>query len=818
MATQSETTESSGPSQTGEIKKFIDAFNAELEKIYKDESTKLGPWKNKREEAIKITKPRLGTWPVDPAVKTIGDLFAYVFFDPDGVNYKTPPYFIKSNGINAYVDDALKQQYGDWIDDMNGVSVSDPSIGVVFKSLAWPYPNNNWTGNERNSTRPIVLSDSAQIIQNYNEIKKPGITNPDKYSAGQWWFDMFMSDVIGLDGLSGYLKSSKWVDDDPRYNGLKVIWGSNNSKIEEIFPEKFLDNNKKTEKSFQYWGNIGSDSTGNTTYSDPVYEDTDVYTISVSKFVKEETVPFPIDTYKYDRHNYSDYGATKDGRGFGFAQILKEIGGGGYQGFDIRDFDGLKTQYRPGVNSLESLSKDPLFNPGRTNWDDIEWEGTGTQSQETGIYWNYYVEEGKTASVVGKNEDILLYNAFLEAGDNYQTVTLPKKAPEPKVEPPVVSPLVPTTESKLSGEFTFNVEKKDTFVVVGNQNFALKIGDLVIEGLTTSSTPVIESPKTIDLGDGIIIIDDGESGEDIYSESDYQGFDGVDEPAQLNIVFEEAALKMMNEKNSEGEQDTSIPGGGSMLGKVNVDYKVNGSNWGKVKKGMDDASLLRAMVSYIEGGYYYPGHAYSKFSEKDRGLYGSSGETLWGIDRHAGQTENTSEGKLFWAEVDKLSGYGSTTGKTGYARKTATRDWNSSSYPTKPGGWSYNYSPKPGSAGYDIMYNSFVKYASSHLETYLNSYFKSHPVKSLILSDSRMKFLWFRSTWNGVGWFSWYATGKSKKGIKGLMWAYDNVTKNPDELIVWDLNNRLKFGNSLITHDVKKMAELLGIDKNGSIA
>lgn len=518
MATQSE-------AQTGDIKKFIDAFNAELEKVYTKATTDLGPWKKAREEAVKITKPRMGTWPVDPAVKTIGDLFAYVFFDPDGVKYKIPPYYVITNGVNAYVDDALKQQYGDWIDDMNGVSSGDPSIGVIFKSLASD-GSKNWTGDEKNSTQPIRLSDSAQIIQNYNEIKKPGITNPDKYSAGQWWFDVFMSDVVGLDGLSGYLKSSKWVDDEPAYKGLKVIWGSNNSRIEEIFSSKLLDNNKKIEKSFSYWGNIGDG-----TYSDPVYEDKEVYTISVSKFVKGETVPFPIIPYEYDRHNYSDYGTerTADSKGYGFAKILQKIDGGGYGGFDIRDFDGLKTQYRPGVNSIETLIKDPLFNPYRTS-NDIEWDGTGTQSQETGIYWNYYIDEGKTASVVGNFELISLYDAFLEAGDNYQTITLPKKAPEPKVETPVVSTLVPTTESKLSGEFTFNVEKKDTFVVVGNQNFALKIGDLVIEGLTTSSTPVIESPKTIDLGDGIIMIDDGESeGEDIYYE---ELFTGSEELAQ----------------------------------------------------------------------------------------------------------------------------------------------------------------------------------------------------------------------------------------------------------------------------------------------
>ena len=518
---------------TGPGKDFINKFNEELEKVYTKATTDLGPWKKAREEAIKITKLRAGTWPVDPAVKTIGDLFAYVFFDADGVNYKIPPYFVINNGVSPYIDEALKQQYGDWIDDMNGVSVSDPTISDIFKSLSWPYNNNRWTGKDRRSTDPITLSPSAKIIQNYTEIKKPGITNPDKYSAGQYWFDMFMSEVVGLNGLQGYLKSSKFVDDYPPYKGLHITWGSNNSRIEEIFDKDLLDNNSKIEKSFSYWGTIGDG-----TYSDPVYEDRKVYTMSVSKFAPNETISrqslilatqsgTQIDLYKYDRDNYADYGTAEYPQDEGFAKILDKIDGGGYQGFDIRKFDGLKTQYRPGINSLESLSKDPLFNPRRTNLGDgsgeINWSFAGTQSQAAGIYWEYPV--GTTASVVGNFELILLYNAFLEAGDDYKTITIPKYAPKPKEEPPVVSTLVATTESKLSGEFTFNVEKEKTFVVVGNQNFALKIGELLIEGLTTSS--VIESPKTIDLGDGIIIIDD-EEGDDIYNEEPFQGLEEKD--------------------------------------------------------------------------------------------------------------------------------------------------------------------------------------------------------------------------------------------------------------------------------------------------
>ena len=430
---------------------------------------------------------------------------------------------------------------------MNGVSVSDPEIGVIFKSLSWPYNNNNWTGNKRNSTNPITLSPSAKIIQNYNEIKKLGITNPDKYSAGQWWFDMFMSQVIGLNGLYGYLKSKSD--------------GSTNERIEEVFRGPFLDNNKKIEG------------------------DTNLYTISVSKFVKGETVKYPIASYPQDRHNYTDYGSGDQESssgikypGYGFAKILELIERQHrgefnfstppnieYGGFGL--FDSLKTQYRPGVNSLESLSKDPLFNPLRTSIDDIVWTGVGkTQSQETKIYWEY--PAGTTASVVGNFENILLYNAFLEAGDDYKTITLPKYESKPKEESTVVSTLVTTTENKLSGEFTFNVEKKDTFVVVGNQNFTLKIGDLAIEGLTTSSA--IDSPKTIDLGDGIVIIDDGESDEDIYEEGKFAGIEEeVYKIMQVNQIDDVPAGPSFDEKiNSEtaGEVNKSEIGKGPILG------------------------------------------------------------------------------------------------------------------------------------------------------------------------------------------------------------------------------------------------------------
>lgn len=531
---------------TGPGKDFINKFNEELENIYKDATTSLGPWKKAREEAIKITKPRIGAWPVDPAVKTIGDLFAYVFFDLDGANFKIPSYYVTDQDGKKTLDRELQTQYNDWINDMNGGMplpptgplVPDANIAKLFRNLARGSEKveggTRWDGDKRNSKLPIVLSPSVEIIKIYNEIKKTGITNPDKYSPGQWWFDEFMSDVLGLNGRTSYLKS-----DENR---------SNNRLIVSIFGKKFLDNNKKI---------VGDPQT----LLEGDRWKANAYTISVSKFVKGETVPYPIESYPYDRENFADYGYVDKGIGVGFAKILlisqdenssyTDINdytvkiGGGYGGINIfnREWSGLspKTQYRAGVSSLESLSKDPLFNFHRiqkedTEGEEINWTSTGTQSKETGVYWNY---EGGTASIEGKFEHILLYNAFLEAGDDYKTITIPRSAPKPKEES-VTSTLVPTVENKFSGEFTFNVEKKNTFVVVGNQNFTLKIGDLVIEGLTTSS--VIDSPKTIDLGDGIIIIDDEESDEDIYSEGLFQGAEEELAQTMEKIAFQQSQL------------------------------------------------------------------------------------------------------------------------------------------------------------------------------------------------------------------------------------------------------------------------------------
>lgn len=355
------------------------------------------------------------------------------------------------------------------------------------------------------------------------------------------------------------------------------------------------------------------------------------------------------------------------------------------------------------------------------------------------------------------------------------------------------------TAVSLDGEFTFNIEQENQFI--GNNQF----GTLFIVGIGEIKDESVDKPVEETMPD--------EALDEEFQESEYKGIEELD--PEISAAPQFSAMQIIND--AEASRDTTEadktfkPTGETISGKLNT-TPDKGKGFGIIGKKMADKDLLKAMVDYIEGGYYYPGHAYSQFNESSRKLYGASGETLWGIDRHAGQTENSSLGKKFWAAVDNLSGYGSTTGKTGYAKKTNTRSWDSGSYPTKSGAWKYNYMPSKKDAGFDTMYNSFVEYATDHCHEWLDKYFKDHPVKAMILSDARMKFMWFRATWNGPGWFSWYVNGKKGSAAStGLKWAYDNVSKNADDLILWDLNNRLKFGNTLITHDVKKIAKLIGI-------
>jgi hypothetical protein len=354
---------------TGDIKIFIDKFNSELDKAIKDLDTISSNLKNIYSDAIKITTPRTGSWPKDENVKTIGDLFKYTFPDISTNTFIKPPTYLISNGVSSYIDESKKQDYISWEKDFN----TTPVIKEMFKKIE--------TGLNLNIK-----------LEKYNNIKKPGVTNPNLYSVGQHWFDIFMKKVLEPSG---------------------PIFGKG-SMVDQFSKEKGL-------------------------------------TSSISLFTSEE-LPTVIEfgSEESKKIGYSDFIE------YVIPKVDSEVTNLSGVNIQLQDtssngeFSGLRTQYKSGL--FLELIKDKTFNENR---------GIKVDASNQNI-WNKPIGE-----FIGDYEQILLYKAFIQAGDNYKSVVLPYS--DEKVRELITSDVSakPTSVRPDTQEYTFNVEKKDTFIVVG---------------------------------------------------------------------------------------------------------------------------------------------------------------------------------------------------------------------------------------------------------------------------------------------------------------------------------------------------------------
>jgi len=364
MPTQSTNNNTEAKLPTGDIKVFIDAFNKDFDTKLKSLLELQQNYKNVYADAIKITTPKVGPWPNDPKVVTIGDLFKYTFPDIESDNIVKPP----NPTTYSYTD------YNGWSKDL--IYSKDDKIKTMYSTIK----------------RGITLN---KDIKNYKELK-PGITNPSLWSPGQYYFDVFMNRMLSPDGP---LKEPK--DDNGLYDFAKTHGGS--------VSVSFFDPSGEVEIS---------------KHNDPVNP-------------------------KLDYYQFSDFLIN------GSNGIKNEMS---ITGIDINlgdndiiapdSFASLQTQYRSGV--LSDLLQDPKFNKKRGDTEDSP--------------------SGSPSTFIGYYEHILLYKAFVQAGDNYKSVVLPLRNPEPEQqakEPEKV--LAKTVEPTAIGEvqFKFNVEKKDTFIVVG---------------------------------------------------------------------------------------------------------------------------------------------------------------------------------------------------------------------------------------------------------------------------------------------------------------------------------------------------------------
>jgi hypothetical protein len=163
-----------------DINNFLNSFNERLLVVITKEEDKKNIFKTTRDDAIKISDIRSGIWPNDTSVKTIGDLFAYVFPTSGGVKNEPPKLYPNTSLITP--------EYSSYLEDIRSTDV----IKVVYKEL-----NKSYLG----------FRYSMALL------KEKG--------GAQFWFDGFMYYVIEL-----YLKNSDFIG---------RIKKANLDKYDEIF-------------------------------------------------------------------------------------------------------------------------------------------------------------------------------------------------------------------------------------------------------------------------------------------------------------------------------------------------------------------------------------------------------------------------------------------------------------------------------------------------------------------------------------------------------------------------------------------------------
>jgi hypothetical protein len=164
------------------------------------------------------------------------------------------------------------------------------------------------------------------------------------------------------------------------------------------------------------------------------------------------------------------------------------------------------------------------------------------------------------------------------------------------------------------------------------------------------------------------------------------------------------------------------------------------------------------VIAHLEGGYFHP----NQFNDgrlaptpRNKEIFQSSGETMFGIDRvAAGSLNTTTEGKAFWALVDAQ---------------------NASST------WAHEYIPQDPLK--TQLVNAAVAVMKPEFERLFNRYVPIPDLQNLIRSDGRLYFNFSYATWNGSGYFN----GFSKKIIE----AYNSGVTSPDELVKIFINLRL---------------------------
>lgn len=190
-----------------------------------------------------------------------------------------------------------------------------------------------------------------------------------------------------------------------------------------------------------------------------------------------------------------------------------------------------------------------------------------------------------------------------------------------------------------------------------------------------------------------------------------------------------------------------------------------------------------AVILNLEGGYYHPNMLTDGRVKDSR--YGSSGETMYGLDRKAGGAAVSSCGpcKQFWGILDQNGA---------------------------PNKWKWNYIPP------DPLKTQLLDLAVQIMEPLfnksLNSYIPEKEIQDVIKSDGRLLFNFIYAQWNGPGWFQGWA--------KDVREAYKSGVKDSGALTALFVRRRINNHNvlnkgnnqnSLIAQGGQKISQIVGV-------
>lgn len=220
-------------------------------------------------------------------------------------------------------------------------------------------------------------------------------------------------------------------------------------------------------------------------------------------------------------------------------------------------------------------------------------------------------------------------------------------------------------------------------------------------------------------------------------------------------------------------------------------------------------TVTKLVIDKLEGGYFHP-NMRSK-NPKKFGAYHRSGETMFGLDRHAGHgifysTPRKSDdvlGNLKYIE----------SGAYQYKTPEAKEFWTTLDKADSKNKWDWLYrggslENKLKDLTADIMFTVYEKNANNYLKP---------ETKAIVDKDNRLLFHFIYGSWNGSGWFKKFANDMNKAVASGIT--------DTDKLSQIALDSRLKEGlqegsspNSLIAQGGRKIATLFGSLKDAVIS